>query len=155
MNTVTSKLSVSSKNYYTVTVIRIRFLNFDEVFSLTPKVGVVTYYSANCLPKTIWKWKNLDPEGGASLALPGVCQLFQYLDGFSSPDHWRFGSGARDASPLGPIFNFMQLWANTSFCTYSAIHKATGLTVPGHSIIWLGLTVSSFAWYCHGMTRIG
>ena len=35
------------------------------------KVGVPTYYLAQFLPKTAWKWKNLDPERGrASLAPP-------------------------------------------------------------------------------------
>ena len=28
-----------------------------------PKVGVLAYYFANFLPKTAWKWKNLDPKG--------------------------------------------------------------------------------------------
>ena len=31
----------------------------------TPEVGVLTYF---CWSKTAWKWKNLDPGGGASLA---------------------------------------------------------------------------------------
>ena len=34
----------------------------------TPKVGVLTYYFAIFLPKTAWKWKNLDPEGSVSSA---------------------------------------------------------------------------------------
>ena len=29
----------------------------------TSKVGVLTYYFAVFLPKTAWKWKNLDPQG--------------------------------------------------------------------------------------------
>ena len=33
----------------------------------TPKVGVLTYF----LPKTAWKWKNLDPGGG----VPGIPPL--------------------------------------------------------------------------------
>ena len=28
-----------------------------------PRMGVLTYYFENFLPKTAWKWKNLDPEG--------------------------------------------------------------------------------------------
>ena len=41
----------------------------------TPKVGVLTYYFANFLPKTVWRWKNLDPEGGrTSLAPPWIRQ---------------------------------------------------------------------------------
>ena len=31
--------------------------------TLTPRVGVLTYYFANFFPKTAWKWKNLDPKG--------------------------------------------------------------------------------------------
>ena len=32
--------------------------------------GAPTYYLAKFFPKTEWKWKNLDPEGGGSLVPP-------------------------------------------------------------------------------------
>ena len=35
----------------------------------TSKVGVPTYYLAKFLPKTAWKWKNLDPRVGAGTSL--------------------------------------------------------------------------------------
>ena len=34
-----------------------------------PPGGGATYYFAQFLPKTAWKWKNLDPEGGARASL--------------------------------------------------------------------------------------
>ena len=45
----------------------------------TPKVGVLTYYFANFLPKTAWKWKNLDPEGVSPWHPPWIHQCQAYV----------------------------------------------------------------------------
>ena len=44
-----------------------RIQDYPEVGASTPKVDVLTYYFANLLPKTAWKWKNVDPERGRPL----------------------------------------------------------------------------------------
>ena len=50
----------------------------------TPKIkmGVLTYYFALFLPRTAWKWKNLDPGGGASVRLLRCAtgNVWQWLD---------------------------------------------------------------------------
>ena len=57
------------------------------------------------LPKTSWKWKNLDPHGGAR--------------------PWRPLGSANDKG------------TKEIPCKNRAIHKVTGLMVPGRSMVWL------------------
>ena len=40
----------------------------------TLEVGVLTYYFPNFLPKTAWKWKNLDTGGTRPWRTPWICQ---------------------------------------------------------------------------------
>ena len=47
-----------------------RIQDFPDGGAPTSKVGAPTYYLAKFLPKTAWKWKNLDREGGARV--PGA-----------------------------------------------------------------------------------
>ena len=42
-----------------------RIQDFPEEGPPTHKVGLPTYDLVKNFPKTAWKWKNLDPEGGA------------------------------------------------------------------------------------------
>ena len=43
-----------------------RIQDFPDGGAPTSQVGTPTYYFAQFLPKTAWKWKNLDPEEGGS-----------------------------------------------------------------------------------------
>ena len=47
-----------------------RIQDFPDGGAPTSKVGAPTHYLVKFFPKTAWKWKNLDPEGGARV--PGA-----------------------------------------------------------------------------------
>ena len=57
----------------------------------SPTVGVLSYYFANFLRKTAWKWKNLDPKGSARPWRPpgstNGCSHKMYL--FSKINLWK------------------------------------------------------------------
>ena len=56
--------------------------DFQEEGAPTPKVGAPTYYFDQFSPKTAWKWKKLDREGGARVpgAPPWIRQCLRWIE---------------------------------------------------------------------------
>ena len=67
-----------------------RIQNFPDGRVSTSEFGAKTYCLARFLPKTAWKWKQLDQEGAASLAPPWIGQCFHHLFEKSLPRELRF-----------------------------------------------------------------
>ena len=72
------QLQQQMKDKYIVSscYINVGIQDFPEGWVPTPKVGVLTCYFANFLPKTAWKWKNWYPTMKWAFHKPFMAYFF-------------------------------------------------------------------------------
>ena len=114
-------------------------------------MGVLTYYLAIFLPKTTWKWKNLDLEGACiPSAPPWIRQWFKFQTNWFVTSHFHiFTENLIDLHnwfkicTLGFIFE-QQLQARTVSRTTVEGHSQNSYkTATFHQKYWYSLTTSS------------